>query len=173
MKNPNQLPIKKNLLATVMFSILIMCAQSAIAQKRWSVELRGGANYATKKLGNESLKMGYGFEGTLAYQFIPNLAVYGGWSWNNFPSNQTFEGSKLDFNETGYCFGLQFIQPLGNSKTSYMLKGGATYNHIETENSEGKIVNDTGHGFGWQAGVGLAFPLGERVRLIPDRKSVV
>jgi hypothetical protein len=40
-----------------------------------------------------------------------------------------------------------------------MLKGGATYNHIETENSEGEIIDDSGHGFGWQAGTGLSLAI--------------
>jgi opacity protein-like surface antigen len=168
MKKSLVMSIKKNLLAIVIASVVIMCAQPAVAQKRWSFELRSGVDFATEKLGDETLKTGYGFEGTLAYQFIPSLGIYGGWSWNNFASDQTFEGNKLDFNETGYCAGLQLIHPFRNSKISYMLKGGATYNHIETENSEGKIVDDSGHGLGWQAGAGLAIPLGNRIQLIPE-----
>ena len=49
-----------------------------------------------------------------------------------------------------------------------MIKGGGTYNHIETENSAGKIIYDTGHGFGWQAGGGIAIPIGKRWLLVPE-----
>ena len=49
-----------------------------------------------------------------------------------------------------------------------MLKGGGTYNHIETENNEGKIIDDTGHGFGWQLGAGVGIPLGKKLQLIPE-----
>jgi hypothetical protein len=78
------------------------------------------------------------------------------------------EGSELNFNETGYSAGLQFIHPFPDSNISYLVKVGGIYNHIETENSEGNLVHDTGHGFGWQAGVGLAIPLGARFNLIPE-----
>lgn len=154
--------------AIIISAFALMISPSAMAQKKWSIELRGGADYATKKLGDADITWGLGFEGTIAYRFIPSLGVYAGWSWNNFASDKTFEGSKLDFNETGYCFGLQFIQPIGESKVSFMLKGGATYNHIETENSEGEIIDDSGHGFGWQAGTGLSIAIGNRVNIIPE-----
>ncbi len=49
-----------------------------------------------------------------------------------------------------------------------MIKGGGTYNHIETENSAGKIINETGHGLGWQAGAGITVPIGKRWMLIPE-----
>lgn len=77
-------------------------------------------------------------------------------------------GSNVDFVEIGYLFGLQFIHPIGASNISYLLKAGGTYNHIETENTAGTIINDTGHGLGWQAGAGLAIPLGSRLQLIPE-----
>lgn len=49
-----------------------------------------------------------------------------------------------------------------------MVKGGGTYNHIETENSDGKMINDTGHGLGWQAGAGITIPVSKRLLLIPE-----
>jgi hypothetical protein len=48
----------------------------------------------------------------------------------------------MDFEKTGYSYGLQFIHPITGSSIGYMLNGG-TYNHIETENSNGNIVRDT------------------------------
>jgi long-subunit fatty acid transport protein len=141
---------------------------SATAQNKWSLEFRPGVNFATQKLGNADLKTGFGFEGTIAYKFIPSLGVYAGWSWNKFSANQSFAGNKADFEETGYNFGLQFMYPIGASKINYMIKGGGIYNHIETENSDGKIINDTGHGFGWQLGTGVAIPIGNRFSLTPE-----
>jgi hypothetical protein len=148
-------------------TIQTAAAQDTI-QKRWAIEARGGANYAINKLGDANLDVGYGFEGTVAFRFIGPLAVYGGWGYNHFTSDQYFEGSKLDFDETGYTFGLQLINSFPNSKVGYLIKGGAIYNHIETENSAGVIINDTGHGFGWQGGLGINLPLGSRLRITPE-----
>lgn len=149
-------------------AILLVASQTAGAQKKWSFELKPGVNFPTKDLGDANLKTGFGLEGAFAYEFMPHLAAYAGWSWNRFSSSQSFAGSNMDFEETGYGFGLQFIHPIEKSNISYLIKGGGTYNHIEVENSDGMITNDTGHGLGWQLGVGAAVPLGKGFRLIPE-----
>ena len=145
-----------------------MITQMAVGQKKWSFKIKPGINFATKDFGDTELKTGFGFEGVFAYKFMPHLAAYAGWSWNKFSADKSFVGNNVDFEETGYCFGLQFMHPFPNSNISYMIKGGGTYNHIEAEDSEGKIINDTGHGFGWQAGGGIAIPMGKRWLLIPE-----
>lgn len=138
------------------------------AQNNWSLEFRPSINYATQNLGNAHLKTGYGFEGTIAYKFMPHLGAYAGWSWNKFDADNSFLGSNVDFEETGYTLGLQFIHPIAKSNINYLVRAGAVYNHIETENSNGKLINDTGHGWGWQAGAGIAVPLGKRLMLTPE-----
>jgi opacity protein-like surface antigen len=162
--------MKKNhsMLALIVCVILSLATQSLNAQKKWSFELKPGINFPTKNLGNANLKTGLGVEGTFAYKFMPHLAAYAGWSWNKFSADKSFAGNNVDFEETGYCFGLQFIHPIPNSKISYMAKGGGTYNHIETENSVGKVINDTDHGFGWQIGGGITIPVGKRWFLAPE-----
>jgi opacity protein-like surface antigen len=148
--------------------LMLLATHSSMAQKKWSFEIRPGANFATQKLGGTSLNTGFGVEGSFAYKFMPHLAAYAGWSWNRFPGKTSAGQSSMDYEETGYCFGLQFIHPFDGSKISYMIKGGGTYNHIETENNEGKIVHDTGHGLGWQLGAGVSVPVGKRFQLIPE-----
>ena len=140
--------IKWNTLKVIMDVILLMTTHTLMAQKKWSVELRTGVDFPTKNLGDANLNSGLGFEGAVAYHLMPHLAAYAGWSWNKFSAYQSFAGSNMDFEETGYNFGLQFIHPIPNLNISYMVKGGGTYNHIETENSAGNIINDTGHGLG-------------------------
>jgi len=157
-----------SILAIFISAMLIITTQNVNAQNKWSFEFRPGVNFATKDLGDANLKTGFGFEGTFAYNFMPHLAAYAGWSWNKFSASQSFAGKNVDFEETGYCFGLQFIHPILNSNISYMIKAGGTYNHIETENSTGEIINDTGHGLGWEAGGGITIPMGKSWLLIPE-----
>ena len=72
------------------------------------------------------------------------------------------------FEETGYRFGLQFIHPLSSeSKLQILLSAGGVGNHIETENGEGDIVNDTGHGLGWEVDAALSIPLNDRWQIVP------
>jgi len=144
--------------------IFFLSGMSAMAQTKWNVSIAGGVDVPFNT-NNTNLKTGLGFEFGAAYRLLPHLAIYTGWSWNKFP-----EDSHLDFEqeETGYMAGLQFRHPISTSRIEYQLKAGATYKHIETENSAGKIIGDTGHGWGWQAGGGVILPIAKRWSLVPE-----
>ncbi len=159
----------KNISSSVLLLsiILLMFPFKTIAQYKWSLNLRPAANFATLKLGDATLEKGFGGIGTIAYQFVPQLAIYAGWSWNQFSTDHLFEYNNIDVQETGYRTGLTFTQPFGSSKFKYLLGGGALYNHIEVENADGTIIDDSGHGWGWQAETGLVFPLGNHFNLAP------
>lgn len=160
---------KKHFAAALMGGLFIISTSlTAAAQKKFSFQIRPAINFATTELGGASLKTGFGFEGAFAYKFMPHLAAYAGWSWNKFDAEKSFAGNDVNFEETGYTFGLQFMHPVANTQIGYMIKGGGTYNHIETENSDGKIINDTGHGMGWQLGAGVTIPVGYRCVFIPE-----
>jgi len=159
--------LKKLLLTIVALTLLTVFNQSR-AQDKWSLELRPGVNYATQDIADANLELGFGTELTIAYRFMPHLAAYAGWSYNNFAVDQSFAGPDASFEETGYTFGLQFIHPIGESGLSYLVRAGGTYNHIEIENNSGDIIIDSGHGLGWQAEAGLVIPLSEKFSLLPS-----
>src|SRR5680860_214883 len=141
----------------------------SIAQDKWPAEIRPNINIATQDLADAELKTGFGFEAVIGYRFMPHLGAYVGWGWNQFKSdNNSFAGNDVDFEETGYTFGLQFIHPINNSTLSYLIRAGGVYNHIETENSAGDITADSGHGLGWELGVGLNVDLGSNWNLRPQ-----
>ncbi len=132
------------------------------AQSRFGFELRGGVAIPTQDLADADLQTGLGFEGTIGYRFLPHLGIYGGWDWHHFNAKQSFAGADLDFEETGYVFGLRFQHPFGGETggVAYQLRAGGTYNHIEVEDNDGELVVDTGHGLGFEVGAGLAIPMG-------------
>jgi hypothetical protein len=153
--------------------MLVLLSSSSFAQeteKRFGFELNGGASFATKKMDEASLNTGFGFEGTFHYRFMPHLGVYAGWGWNRFGADQAFAGNDICFEETGYVLGLNFTHPIGTSKLAYYLRAGALYNHIETENADGDIINDSKHGLGFQIAGGLDINLGETWSLVPGIK---
>lgn len=158
--------MKELLFAAITFAVALMSNHS-FAQDKWNLELRPGVNYATKDISDADLKVGFGSELTIAYNFMPHLAAYAGWSYNNFGVDQSFAGTDASFEETGYTFGLQFIHPIGESDIKYLVRAGGTYNHIEIENNDGGITFDSGHGLGWQAEAGLSIPLSEKFSLLP------
>ena len=159
--------MKKLLLTTSALMLFTLFGQS-YAQDKWSLELRPGVDYATQDIADADLGLGFGAELAIAYRFMPHLAAYAGWSYNNFAVDQSFAGPDASFEETGYTFGLQFIHPIGESGLSYLVRAGGTYNHIEIENNDGDIIIDSGHGLGWQAEAGLVIPLSEKFSLLPS-----
>ncbi|MEQ8714329.1 MAG: porin family protein [Cyclobacteriaceae bacterium] len=154
-------------LAIIGIGVFISSSQ-AVAQDRWSIELRPGVHYATQNLGDADIDLGFGFDVLLKYRFAEYMSIYGGWGWNMFSSKDSFAGTSGNFEETGYTYGLQFLYPLKDSRTSILARAGALHDHIEVENDEGDIIADSGHGFGWQLEAGLAFALGERWTVLPS-----
>jgi opacity protein-like surface antigen len=174
-QNDQSSKIKKIMKTKVFFALtfLAFITLSSVAQesgKRFGFELSSGVSVATSKPGDAEMKTGFGIEGIFHYQFMPFTGVYVGWGWNRFSSENSFAGMNADFEETGYVFGLQFKHPIGNLPISYYVRAAGLYNHIEIENEAGDIINDSGHGMGWQLAGGLDVNLGKNWSLAPGVK---
>lgn len=129
--------------------------------------LCGGATVATSDLGDADLDTGFGFEGTFMVRALEQVFVYAGWDWHRFPSGPSFAGNDVDFEESGYAFGLLFEHALSDDGgPAIQLRAGGTVNHIEFERGVSLTV-DSGHGVGWEAGVGLAVPTVGEWRVTP------
>lgn len=146
---------------------LLLCADATMAQDRFGVELFLDGSIATQDVGGADVDPGFGFEANVTYRFMPHFFAYTGWGWQRFGSSGSFENADVDIEETGYRFGVQFMRPLGSTPVEYFLRAGGLYNHIELENSDGDIIADSGHGLGWQAGAGIAVPIGAKWRFMP------
>ncbi|MEM5565440.1 outer membrane beta-barrel protein [Psychroserpens sp. AS72] len=150
----------------IAFSVLLLVIGNTLeAQNKWSAEFRPGINFPSEDLGESNIETGFGFEVTVGYRFMAHLHAYFGWGYNTF----SIEDSDVDFDETGYTFGLQFIHPLGTSETwSYLVRAGAIYNHLELEDGSGDLIDDSGHGIGWQLEAGLDYAIGANWSLRPS-----
>lgn len=154
-------------------ALVVLLSLPTLAQeneKRFGVELNGDVSFVSSDLAGASLNTGLGFEAILQYRFMPFTSVYGGWGYSHFNAKESFAGSDIDFEQTGYILGLQFKHPIGNSPVSYFARAGMLYCHIETENNNGDIISDTGHGIGWQAAAGIEVSLGKNWSLAPGLK---
>jgi len=163
--------MKTKVLFTLALSALLsLTSFSQENEKRFGFELSGGPSLATRELDGNKLEKGFGFEGIFHYRFMPHTGVYAGWGWNRFSAESSFAGNSTDFEETGYVFGIQFNHSIYGLLSSYFLRAGALYNHIEVENDNGDIIGDTGHGLGFQLAAGVDIPLGTKWSLTPGVK---
>jgi len=162
--------MKTKVFLTLTLSVFL--SLGALAQekdKRFAFELSGGPSFPTSEF-VDGIKMGFGFEGTFQYRFLPFASVYGGWGSNWLSTESTNSEDNMDYEETGYILGLQFNYPLKASSSSLFLRAGALYNHIEVENDNGEILEDTGHGLGYQVTGGIDISLGSGWSLTPGVK---
>jgi opacity protein-like surface antigen len=162
--------MKLKVLALTMLVLLSLSGFAQESEKRFGFEFSSGLSIATQKIDGVRLEPGFGFEGTFHYRFMPHLGVYAGWGWNRFGADESFAGTDVCFEETGYVLGLNFTHPIGHSKLAYYVRSGVLYNHIESENEDGDIINDTGHGFGFQVAGGVDINLGKNWSLTPGLK---
>ena len=147
--------------------VLLFTFTTGVSAQRVTVDLRGSAAMPTQELAGADLDMGFGFGGTVAYRLMPHLHLYGGWDWLHFGADQSFAGTNMDFEETGYTFGLRFEHPLvASSALMYRIEGAGTYKHLEIED-DGSIIGDSGHELGFELGLGVLWPLGSTWRLAP------
>ncbi len=163
--------MKVRALVVAIAMILVSVNVTAQAQeKRFGFELSGGPSFSTTYPGNTNLKKGAGIEGIFHYRFLQHTGIYAGWGWNRFASDASESFGNTDFEETGYVFGLQFKHPVGATNLKYYVRAGGLYNHIEQENEAGEIIQDSGHGLGWQLAGGLDVSLGKNWSLTPGVK---
>lgn len=159
----------------VMFSIALSLLVTVITfgqekENRFGIEINGEVSFVSSDLSGASLNTGMGFETILQYRFMPYTSVYGGWGWINFNADESFAGPDMDFEQTGYILGLQFMRQIGSSPVSYFARAGLLYSHIETENNDGDIISDTGHGVGYQVAGGIEVAMGKNWSLAPGLK---
>jgi len=160
----------KLFLATAMITVFTLTSVVQESEKRFGIELDGDVSIVASDLNGANLNTGLGFETILQYRFMPYTSVYGGWGYTHFNANESFAGSDIDFEQTGYILGLQFKRAISNSPISYFLRGGMLYSHIETENNAGDIISDTGHGVGFQVAGGIEVSMGKNWSLAPELK---
>ena len=151
---------------SVIFSVVTIAQEK---EKRFAFEVNAGPSFPTNEF-VENIQIGFGFDFSFQYKFMPHTSIYAGWGENWLSTESMNSENNLDYEETGYALGLDFRHPMGSSNISYFVRAGALYNHIETENANGDILNDTGHGFGYQLAGGVDINLGSNWSLTPGLK---
>ncbi|MFA5848976.1 MAG: outer membrane beta-barrel protein [Bacteroidales bacterium] len=160
----------KELMLCALLALLSMTSYAKDGEHRFGFEINGGTSFSTRKLAGANLNTGVGLEGTFHFRILKHTGLYAGWGWNKFSAEESFAGADMDFEETGYVFGLQFRHSVAKSPVSFFVRAGGLYNHIEIEDEEGDIIADSGHGLGWQAAAGICLPLGGNWCIAPGIK---
>lgn len=156
------------LLAAALLALLPASLVAQEDEKKGGFEVNGGLSASVPAPGETVNSVGAGGEALLHYRVVNYVGLYGGWGYNAFRNEFQPAGHRCDFEETGYVLGLQYKRPVDSSGIRVFVRGGLQYKHIEIEDPSGELIFDTTHGFGWQLGCGVEFPLGENWSLVPE-----
>jgi hypothetical protein len=151
-------------------ALLVFGPATAEGQDRWRFELRSGDAFAARPLGGIELRRGYGFGFGTEYRVSNHFGFYGGWDRISFEGVEVDAPWEVKVEDAGLALGVRLDQPLKGGKTpSLRLQAGGTYCRLESHDRDEdhpKIPWDkTGYGFGWEAGAGLSFAVGNRFDL--------
>lgn len=154
----------------ISFIILLFSGLNLSAQERLGVEVRVNASFPTTDIGDASLNVGPGSEVIVDYQLVSNLGVFIGRGWNRFSADATATVGKMDYDETGYIFGVQYNRQLGEGPLGLYLRAGGIYNQVDINNEDGDSAFTTDNGLGCRIGVGLNINLGGGWQINPGVK---
>ncbi len=159
---------KMTLTTTALFLVGLGAISPLAGQNTIGLEIRGNGAISTQDTEREYDNSGFGFEANLQYRFHPNVSAYAGWDWARFSALESIAGPDMDIHQTGYVLGLRYDRPFSEtSRTAWWVRLGGIYDHMELKDGDGDAVDDSGHGFGAEAGAGVVVPLGEYWSLTP------
>jgi opacity protein-like surface antigen len=151
---------------------LAASVQTASAQTpRLALEVRGGAALPTGDWNeDEELDTGFGFGANARAMVSPTMSVYAGYEMYMFPVDIEGLGDvDADIEDAGFRGGVAVGIPMANPGFAPYLELGVIYNTTTLSVSDGSTSGEveSERGFGFEAGVGVAVPLGPNLSITP------
>jgi len=138
-----------------LYTLVICLGLSTAAEgDSFGAELRATGAFPGMSEGNLKPDMGFGFDGTLSYSLISRMSVYGGVGWHQFSTGNLY------LEQSGYNIGIELSTPLPKSALKPRFRVGITYEEILLKKETGEIVENTGHGIGFEIDAAVAIDLG-------------
>lgn len=163
------------ILAAASFAGTAHAQAASVPTSPFSVEVRAGAAVPTGDLSDIN-KTGYTVGANVSFAVSPMLSVYGGYTMNSFGFKDEFvdDGSgdsdaSARLGVSGPEAGLKINIPTAGTIVPFV-KGAALYHRysLSVSSSDGSAtVNDDQWRWGFEAGAGVAIPLGPRLSVTP------
>lgn len=172
MNLPAGTQIMKSLLSIAVMAAVLVLPSSAAAQQPWTLELRGGGAFPTVDIvGDLGTGNGIALEGSIAYHFVPYLAAYVASDMVRFSPENSFAGSDVDFEGTGYVAGLRYERAVIEAVPfDVWARGGVRYDHLKLEDASGDAIAGTGREMGFEIGAGVSVRVAEGWLVTPGAR---
>ena len=147
----------------------VLAASSASAQSilPFSAEIRGGIGIKNGEFREADTDIntasgGVGFGGNVAFDFLPGVAVYGG--YDRYVFNATVLGVDADYVDQGFVAGARIAPPIaGLLGFRPWARGGVIFHDMELTGVDEKSDRSTG----FEIGGGIDIPLGMVLSFTP------
>ena len=151
---------------------LLATVESVSAQTpEFALEVRGGDAIPTGDWNeDDTFENGFGFGANAIAMVTPQIGVYAGWESFTFNVDEDEEGVEADATDVGFRAGGILNVPLAQSPNlTPFVELGVLYNKLEISASgEGASIEiESESSLGFEAGVGVAVALGERLSVVP------
>lgn len=126
----------------------------------FSATVRGGAALPTSDFGDD-VDTGWGFSGDIQFAFHPRVGVYGGYNWHDFDREGDIDGSAAS---QGWNAGLQLILVPRDGLLPWA-RAGVVFMKLDGDEAGADFDTDTELGF--EAAIGVDWPLGDVLTFVP------
>lgn len=130
----------------------------------FSLEARGGLAFPTGDFPGGEAENGVGFGVNATFNFLPGVAVYGGWDRATFGAGDgVLGGGDAEYVDQGFAVGGKLSLPLAMMGMSPWVKAGALIRELDLEGDDGASLflgDGPGRSTGFEAGLGVDIPLG-------------
>ena len=151
----------KKVLSCALLAASALAASGAEAQiLPFSFELRGGMGFKTEEfrpsdVGTTTASGGVGVGANVAVDFLPGVAVYGGYDRYSF--NAEVQGVDAEYIDQGFVAGAKVAPPIGALVgLRPWLRGGVLFHELELT----EVDEKSGRTTGFEVGGGIDIPLG-------------
>jgi opacity protein-like surface antigen len=155
--------MKKVIGLFVVLGLALAAPVAVQAQSPFSVEVHAGVVVPTGDFGDDFATTGFGFGIQAAYQVMPMLDLYAGYSWQRFGVDDDFNGD-VDVDDSGFALGAR-VNLMGMPGFDPWIRGGVILHEVKI--SEGSFSLTSDRSVGFEVAAGLAFPIAPRVSIVP------
>ncbi len=157
-----------------LFSVFFATASVLQAQSRFAVAVKGGYGTGAYEATKTGINPGkFALRVDLSYAVLPILDAYAAFSRTGFACGEEGGGfcneGIVDFTASGFNAGLRLNRAPGMSEFIPWLRLGLTYGMLDISQTEGNnSFNHNDSGLGFEVGAGLAYPVTENIKIVPE-----
>lgn len=163
----------KKVFVLFLFVTIFLTVANLQAQNRFAVSLKIGYGTGAYEAARTGINPGkFAFRAGASYAFLPILDAYAAYSRTGFACGEGGGGfcneAPVDFTSSNFSTGLRLNRGPGTGVWIPWLRAGLVYGILDISQTAGnESFNYSDSGIGFEIGTGIAYPVNERIEIVP------